>query len=163
MDSPDEDYEEATTLNGKLGLINGEYEIFSHDIADYSPYDKEFNLALCLAGGGIWGRFEFGSFEGILHMPQRPAVSSFDEIPFTWRGQAEGDGMSFGPNNEGFIRFLGGGKIEGMIHWLGRMRFWGQRYSGQDSGPPRDIRELQDEWDGYNEYEYERERVARWR
>lgn len=60
-----------------LGLINGEYDIFSSDF-EYSHEEarEESNLALCLNGQEIWGQYSFGTLRGILHMRQRPMRAS---------------------------------------------------------------------------------------
>ena len=39
-----------------LGLVNGEYEISSSDLNDWSQFpEEEFNLILGLAGNSMWG------------------------------------------------------------------------------------------------------------
>jgi hypothetical protein len=63
----------------------------------------------------------------------------------------------------GWIRFLGGGRIEGLINVYGEATFTGERISGQETKPPRDVRSMRNEWDSYNESAYEQERVGRWR
>lgn len=148
-----------------LGLINGEYEITSRDLNEWPDRfpPEEFNLALSLAGSSLWGEYDFGMFRGIMWFPDRPWGSSYEQIPFKWRGRELGEGeMSFGPRNQGWIRFLGGGEIEGQINCYGSAKFWGRRISGQETLPPRDVRSMREEWDQYNEREYERERISRW-
>lgn len=151
---------------GTLGLINGRYEVRSQDIygwPDQFPEDV-FNLILCLAGGSVWGAYDFGLIYGIMHIPQRPLRASYDRIPLQWRGRDRGEGdVSFGPPDGGWIQFLGNGKIEGEFNCYGRSRFFGHRVSGYERRAPRDASSMQDEWFRYNESEYERRIVDRWR
>jgi hypothetical protein len=149
---------------GPLGLINGEYQIQSSDLDDWSQYNEdEFSLIMCLCGNSVWGAYDFGMHSGIIYLPDRPYAASHDELPFTWRGRENGEGeISFGPGNTGWIRFLGNGKIEGMITCYGQAKFTGQRISGNDTRAPRDARSMRDEWDGYNQREYDRANRARW-
>ena len=94
-------------------------------------------------------------------MPERPYRASNDEIPFTWRGRDRSEGqISFGPDNRGFIRFLGDGRIEGRINVYGDASFIGWRASGDETQPPRSAASMREE--GYNEREYDRENRTRW-
>ncbi|KAJ5467110.1 hypothetical protein N7475_004862 [Penicillium sp. IBT 31633x] len=49
-------------IKGRLGLINGEYDIFSDDFEAWPEEIPQggFNLALCLDGQKIWGEYDFG-------------------------------------------------------------------------------------------------------
>ena len=149
-----------------LGLINGEYEIHSRDLEEWPEMypENEFRLALSLSDGtSVWGAYDFGMFFGIMYIPQRPQRASYMHVPFQWRGRERGEGqMSFGPENKGWIRFLGNGRIEGEINCYGCARFSGQRISGRDPRAPRKPVDMQREWHGYNEDAYEHERVERW-
>lgn len=148
----------------RLGLINGYYEIESRSLNQWETFPEEdFSLTLCLSGNSIWGEYDFGMYHGILYMPKRPWTASEDEIPFQWRGTDRSEGeIRFGDSNEGFIRFLGGGQIEGEINCYGRAKFSGWRTSDDDTSPLRSVASMRREWDGYNQDEYERLRVARW-
>ncbi|KAL8918378.1 MAG: hypothetical protein Q9208_007397 [Pyrenodesmia sp. 3 TL-2023] len=144
-----------------LGLINGIYDIFCPDIEREWDYDG-FTLVLTLDTPAIWGEYDFGMFSGILHIPQRPYAASSDELALEWCGRANDEGeMSFGGNCVGGISFVGNGHIEGWINLYGECRFQGTRRDGPGTAI-RSAISMRDEWDGYNEDEYERERVGRW-
>ncbi|KAK9364584.1 hypothetical protein V1509DRAFT_635927 [Lipomyces kononenkoae] len=147
-----------------LGLINGDYEIRSDDLDQLSGFpQEEFTLTLCLSGNTIWGAYDFGMHHGILYIPNWFHSASQGMVPFTWRGRERGEGeMSFNEDNEGYIRFLGDGKIGGEINCYGQAKFIGWRTSGKNTRLSRSLASMQNEWNGYNEREYERERVARW-
>lgn len=150
---------------GPLGLLNGEYEIRSFALNEWPDLypEHEFNLILCLDQKSLWGAYDFGMFWGIMYLPQRPYRASYDKMPFESRGRERGEGeISFGPGNEGWIQFLGDGRIEGEINCYGRARFSGKRVSGLETRTTRDSWSMQDEWMRYNESEYERARVNRW-
>lgn len=145
-----------------LGLINGVYDIFCPDIEREWDYDG-FTLVLTLDTPAIWGEYDFGMFSGILHIPQRPYGVSSDELALEWRGRENGEGeMSFGDNCVGGISFIGNGYIEGWMNLYGECRFQGTRRDGPGTAI-RSATSMRVEWDGYNEDEYERERVGRWR
>lgn len=150
------------TLKHTLGLLNGTYKVRSSDIEDEWPHampSDGITLSLRLNGREIWGTYEFGMFEGVLWMPERPMRPSFNRIPFKWRGRENGEGeMSFADDQEGWIEFLGDGDIVGMISCCGDLHFRGQRIDST----VRTASDLRDEWDGYNEEEYGRENRARW-
>ncbi|KAI9708792.1 MAG: hypothetical protein M1820_003747 [Bogoriella megaspora] len=159
------DQDQSPGLLGPLGLINGLYEIESNKLDQWSMFDAEdFSLILCLEGSSVWGAYDFGMHSGILYLDTRPSNSSFDEVPFSWRGRENSEGeTSFGPNNHGWIQFLGNGMIEGMINCYGEARFSGQRVSGKnETRAPRDARSMRSEWEGYNQSEYDRANRARW-
>ena len=144
-----------------LGLINGIYEIDCPEIEREWDYDG-FTMILTLDTPSIWGEYDFGMFSGILHIPQRPFAASNETISFQWRGRENSESqMSFGDNCVGGISFLGNGYIDGWINLYGECRFQGRRRDGPGTAI-RSAASMRDEWDGYNEDEYERERVGRW-
>lgn len=147
-----------------LGLLNGIYQVQSEDLGEWEIFNgHDFRLILCLDGNSIWGEYDFGMHSGIMYLPGRPWSSSYEPVPFSWRGRENSeDTISFGPTNRGWIRFLGGGKIEGMINCYGEKSFTGRRISGNETKAPRDARSMRAEWEGYNSDEYERARRARW-
>ncbi|KAK9319960.1 hypothetical protein V1517DRAFT_330877 [Lipomyces orientalis] len=153
----------VSTSSQRLGLIYGVYEIRSDDLDQWSEYaQEEFTLILCLSGNSVWGAYDFGMHHGILYIPNRPYSASQNMVPFTWRGRERGEGeMSFDEDNEGYMRFLGDGKIEGEINCYGQAKFVGRRTSGNNT-LLRSVASMQHEWNGYNSHEYERERVSRW-
>jgi hypothetical protein len=153
----------SPTLYGTLGLLNGRYELQSEDMDQWDQWPSEdFNLILTLEGDRLWGAYDFGSYSGILNMA-RPYGASLDKIPFKWRGRENGEGeMSFSDRNEGWVQFLGGGRIEGMISCYGYARFRGIRVSGAQMRSERTAVSMRQEWDGYNMHAYEYASVFRW-
>ncbi|KAL8668406.1 MAG: hypothetical protein Q9168_006963 [Polycauliona sp. 1 TL-2023] len=144
-----------------LGLINGIYEISCPAIESEWDYDG-FTLVLTLDSPSIWAEYDFGMFTGILFIPQRPYSASNDTFQFQWRGRENSEGqMSFGDNCVGEISFLGNGRIEGWINLYGEARFEGVRQDGPGTAI-RSAKDMREEWDGYNDEEYEHERVGRW-
>jgi hypothetical protein len=116
---------------------------------------------LTISGRELWGKFDLGVVSGIMHFADRPMRSSYDCMPFTWRG-AETDGpIWYGNNNHGWIRFLGDGCIEGELDYMS-LEFGGERLPGQGTRSEIDAQTMWSEWDGYTEQEYERLNRARW-
>ncbi|KAL8991568.1 MAG: hypothetical protein Q9169_007834 [Polycauliona sp. 2 TL-2023] len=151
-----------TAGNASLGLINGIYEISCPSIENEWDYDG-FSLTLTLDSPSLWAEYDFGMFTGILFIPQRPYSASPDTLPFQWRGREDSEHqMSFGDNCVGGISFLGNGYIEGWINLYGKARFEGMRMDGPGTAI-RTASSMRDEWNGYNDAEYERERNGRWR
>ncbi|EHK18315.1 uncharacterized protein TRIVIDRAFT_47613 [Trichoderma virens Gv29-8] len=147
-----------------LGLLNSRYDISSPYVESQWPrYASELSLVFTIAGSSLWGRFDFGIIEGVLYFEERPWSSSYDSIPFFWRGrEAEGPISYDDENNRGWIKFLGDGRIEGWIDHQG-VQFEGQRLPGQGTRSEIDASTMQNEWDLYTEEEYNRLNEARWR
>jgi hypothetical protein len=146
-----------------LGLLNGRYEITCPDLEDWGYSSPDFSLILTLDGTYLWGAYDFGMFNGILHLPTRPYDASGERLEFTWRGRENGEGeTSYGAGNDGWLEFFGGGRISGMISCYGDALFEGQRVSGNQTRSERDARSMRDEWDGYNQENYDRANRARW-
>ncbi|KAM0481758.1 hypothetical protein ACHAPX_003083 [Trichoderma viride] len=146
-----------------LGLLNGRYDISSRSVEEEWPhYASGLDLVLTIAGSSLWGRFDLGIIEGVLYFEERPRKSSLDAVQFSWRGrEAEGPISYDDRRNRGWIKFLGGGRIEGWIDHLD-IYFEGDRVPGQGTRSEVEARSMQNEWDGYTEDEYERESRARW-
>jgi hypothetical protein len=145
-----------------LGLLNGRYEIDCPDLEDWSYSSSDFTLILTLEGESLWA-YDFGMFEGIIHLPRRPYTATDEQFEFTWRGRENSEGQtSFGHDNIGWLEFLGGGNIRGMINCYGQAMFEGRRVSGSQTRSERDARSMRSEWDGYNQQEYDRANRARW-
>ncbi len=129
-----------------LGLLNGRYEITNfHDSG----------LILTLDGDALWGSFEIGPLSGILRLDKRPWSSSYralDELE--WRGEDD-EGENYYRKNDGsFLRFLGGGDIEGEIEYNGRLlEFRGHRAKGQGTRSEISARAMREEWDGRYGYD----------
>lgn len=144
-----------------LGLINGYYEITCPYITqEWDCHD--LSLTLTLDSPKVWGAYDFGMFSGIILIPKRPYGASETPIPCQWAGRENGEGeMTFGEDCVGEIAFLGDGRIRGTLRLLGECEFTGVRRPG----PPTTLRtaaSIRTEWEGYNEDEYEQERIGRW-
>lgn len=134
-----------------------------------SSYDNgNYSLAIApsVSGKQVWGEFNFGAFEGYL------CSTSIDQtarkINFHWRGRETGEGEStFGDNNTMAITFLNDKTFEGDVKgdMLSHCDITGRRHVGrfQDEVFQEHVERWQDEYEGLNEDNYERERVARWR
>ncbi|KAF5554069.1 hypothetical protein FNAPI_6541 [Fusarium napiforme] len=146
-----------------LGLLNGDYEVESRDVTKQWDFDPdEFQLTLTIAGNRLWGRFNLGVYEGVLLIEERPMRSSHDRVWFKWRGREDQGPVIYGDRNQGWMEFLGDGRIEG---WLDHqsLSFQARRLPGQGTRSSIDARALQDEWNGYSYRLYEEENRARWR
>ncbi|KAK7408031.1 hypothetical protein QQX98_009804 [Neonectria punicea] len=162
----DDDDDDADTYGdvslAPLGLLNGSYDITCPDVAsEWSHYGSDFDLSLTLAGTSVWGKFELGVIQGIMYFRKRPWRSSHEPIPFKWRGTEDQGPVMYGDRNDGWVRFLGDGRIEGSFDYQS-ITFRGRHCPGQGSGSGANVRDLQDEWGGYSEEEYDRQRRARW-
>lgn len=110
-----------------LGLLNGRYEIECPDLEKWQWSSSDFSLVLTIDGTCLWGAYDFGMFKGIIRLLSRPYSAGNRRFNFTWRGRDNSKGEnSFGPFNEGWMRFLGGGRIEGMINCYGDVKFTGR-------------------------------------
>ncbi|KAI0181492.1 hypothetical protein GGR52DRAFT_524821 [Hypoxylon sp. FL1284] len=148
-----------------LGLLNGRYDVASADVtSQWSQHsDEDFSLVLTLSGSELWGRLDLGVVEAVLRLPQRPYQPAADErLRLRWRGRELEGPMLYGDDNTGHLRFLGGGRVDGCIDFLGGLRFRARRVPGQGTRSEADARDLRREWDGYNEREYDRENRGRW-
>ncbi|KAI0853771.1 hypothetical protein F5Y00DRAFT_59658 [Daldinia vernicosa] len=143
-----------------LGLLNGRYALTS-DFVTSEWGHINLSLVFTLSGTELWGRFDLGIVSGIMRLPQRPWQSSTEPLNFTWRGQELEGPMMYGDSNRGWIRFLGGGKVEGELDFMG-ITFEGSRVVGQGTRSEVDISSMRTEWEGYNEGGYERESRSRW-
>ncbi|KAI1132529.1 hypothetical protein F5Y10DRAFT_230788 [Nemania abortiva] len=159
-DSDGHDDSEPPPPSQSLGLLNGRYDIFSNEVNSQWG-DDDFDLVLTLSGRELWGKFDLGIVSGILHFSERPWQSSYDRVPFTWRGEEREGQIWYGNNNRGWITFLGDGRIEGELDYMS-LDFSGERISGQGTRSGVDAQTMRREWDGYSEQEYERLNRARW-
>ncbi|KAK5996379.1 hypothetical protein PT974_01713 [Cladobotryum mycophilum] len=158
-----DDDDDDTAQLAPLGLINGRYDISCPFVeSEWSNVGSDFSVVLTLAGSSLWGSFDLGIIEGVMHFEQRPMQSSYDPIPFTWRGRENEGPVLYGDGHEGWIKFLGNGRIQGELDYQ-NISFQGERIPGQGTRSETSARALQDEWLGYTEEEYERENRTRWR
>lgn len=160
--SPQAPRSPQTPRSQSLGLLNGRYVITCSDLDQWDMYSgDEFELVLTLDRNALWGAYDFGMFSGVLFIPERP-YGVRASLDFTWRGRENSEGeMSFGEENRGWIQFMGGGEIRGMINCYGEARFTGRRID-EDGTNVRSARSMRSEWEGYNQREYDRENRARW-
>ncbi|RTE84494.1 hypothetical protein BHE90_000861 [Fusarium euwallaceae] len=160
-DGYDNGYEDEVSL-APLGLLNGDYEVDSEDVTGQWNYDPDdFELTLTLSGSSLWGRFNLGIYEGIFFIEDRPMRSSHEKVPFKWRGREDQGQIWYGNNNNGWIKFLGDGRIEGFLG-AQSLSFQGRRFPDQPTRSRIDARDMKNEWDRYSQEEYDRENRARW-
>lgn len=147
----------------KLGLLNGRYELESTTVSDQWPrLDSGLNLVLTLAGDELWGQFDLGVYEGVLRFAVRPYESSREALPYKWRGRDAGSGEICCGDNEGWIKFLGGGRIRGYLDSMS-IHFSGRRVPGQSTRSEIDIGTMRHQWNNeYSVMEYDRANRARW-
>ncbi|KAF4953004.1 hypothetical protein FSARC_12484 [Fusarium sarcochroum] len=159
--SNDSNHSDSNELR-PLGLLNGDYEVESDDVTEqWSFFNDNFELTLTLAGSSMWGSFNLGVYEGVMFFDERPMKSSHERVWFKWRGREDQGPVIYGDNNEGWMQFLGDGRIEG---WLDHqsLSFQCRRLPDQGTRSRIDARSLQSEWAGYSEDLYEQENQARW-
>jgi hypothetical protein len=168
-DSGDSYDEDSDTFGGNvslraLGLLNGQYTVSSaHVSSEWDFLNTGFELVLTLDGSVMWGKLDLGIIQGVIWFASRPMNSSHDAVPFSWRGQ-EHEGVIWYNDRQqrGWMRFLGGGRIEGQIDFMD-ISFKGLRTSGQGTRSVINASSMQREWNEYTEDEYERLNQARWR
>lgn len=154
---------DGTASLSPLGLLNGRYDIICPFVeSEWPRYASELSLVLTIAGSSLWERFDLGVIEGVMYFHQRPRASSFYRIPFQWRGREDGGPIFYDEErNDGWIKFLGDGHIEGWFEYQD-IHFEGRRIPGQGTRSEIDARSLQDEWGDYSEDKYDRLNQARW-
>lgn len=159
----DEDTSGEDVTLAALGCVNGRYTITCPYVADNWPqYGLDYDLVLTISGSSLWATFDLGAVQGVMYFPDSPRQSSYDPVPFKWRGRESEGVIMYGDRNEGWIKFLGSGRIEGQFHYH-KISFSGRRRPGPATVSPIDARTMQNRWNGYSEEEYERENLARWR
>ncbi|KAK8087034.1 hypothetical protein PG994_002008 [Apiospora phragmitis] len=154
--------QQQPSASGTSSFINGRYAISSPYVSGEWPhYGEDFELVLTLAGSKLWGDFELGVYQGVFLLDQRPWQSSHDELSFIWRGREDEGPILYGNSNRGWIKFLGGGRIEGYLD-IQRIEFYGERLLGQSTTSEISPREMGRKFEGYSQAEYDRENRARW-
>lgn len=145
-----------------LGLLNGAYDFRSETVKDeWARLSCDLSLTFTLEGNKLWGKFDLGIVDGIMHFQQRPGKSSHDRVPFTWRGRENEGPIMYGNGNNGWIQSLGGGRIEGQLDWM-NITFSGQRCPWQGTRSHIDVRQMRSEWEGYSAQLYNEENQRRW-
>lgn len=157
---PDDDDDDDDLELRSLGLLNGRYKIDCPYVTRQWGH-RNFELIFTLSGSELWGRFKLGVVSGVMRFDERPWQSSHEALDFKWRGRERDGPMMYGNGNVGWIKFLGDGRIEGLVDYM-NIRFKGNRVTGQGTKSEVDAGTMRDEWDGYNEREYERENRNRW-
>jgi hypothetical protein len=141
---------------------NGCFTITCSEMAGNWPqYGSNYTLTFTDSDSSLWAAFNFGLVEGVMYFSDRPAQASRDPVPFKWRGRVAENGIMYGDQNQGWIKFLGYGEIEGHLEYQ-RIDFNGQRLPGPKSRSPINALTMQSKWNAYTEEEYERENRARW-
>ncbi|KAF2836986.1 hypothetical protein M501DRAFT_212835 [Patellaria atrata CBS 101060] len=100
-----------------LGLINERYHIKCPDLLEWDYDVDSFTLILTLDGDTIWGAYDFGMFEGLIFIPNRPWEGYTIIYEFTWKGRENSEGViSYNTRYQtDAIRFLGDGQITGIF------------------------------------------------
>lgn len=140
--------------------MNGFYSLSCPYVTEEWPhYGDEFELSLSYDGSFLWGRFDFGVIEGVLRIDSPPKRPTTRQVSFSWRGR-EAEGETFWDRQDGWIKFLPSGKVEGYIDYQS-ITFSGRRdaYDERDNAEPC---VLVQEWEDYTEGNHEWERRARW-
>ena len=148
---------------GPLGLINGIYTIrcpYVTEQWDVNP--RDMNMHIAIDTNQTWGSYYLGMFSGIFRVHSRPWRGSGERLALSWRGREHGEGeMTVGDDNEGWISFLGQGRIRGCLEICGSFEFQG--FKDEGAGPGQSKGSMSSEWMEYSDRNYEYERVNRWR
>ncbi|PHH79594.1 hypothetical protein CDD80_4356 [Ophiocordyceps camponoti-rufipedis] len=162
-DDPPPPYRESDGDGLKpLGILNGEYNVESEYVeSQWRSLEYDFSMTLTIAGRQLWGQFELGIIAGVIYFPERPWRSSEEPVEFLWRGEEQHGPIQFGDNNRGWMRFLGGGRIKGCFETHG-LDFTADWIPMHGTRSPVEVATLKQQWDGFSEERYERERRGRW-
>ena len=123
----------------ELGPVTGHYAIIS---PQWSQHPLSLTLYADPVEPHLWGSYDFGLFEGVVFLPQRPSIASLAPLPCHWRGREGGVGAR--ERCEGEIAFLGGRRIRGSLSSQGVSTFEGV-WVGQSRGW-RNVEVLQNVW-----------------
>ncbi|KAK3995770.1 hypothetical protein QBC44DRAFT_356114 [Cladorrhinum sp. PSN332] len=127
-------------------LLNGRYRLQSD-----GPRGDDSAIIFTLDENVVWASFEIGPLSGVLRLNQRPNQSSRDRLYFKWRGEDIQGGEHFEPDDDGFVRFLGDGRIQGEIGFYGTMlEFEGTRVPGQGMRSEISGAQMREIWGSYN-------------
>ncbi|KAF5003677.1 hypothetical protein FDECE_9787 [Fusarium decemcellulare] len=111
-----------------------------------------FELVIALGPRSMWATFELGIYGGVMSFDALPVRASHGPVWFKWRGE-EYDGPTIcGDKHAGWLKFLGGGRIEG---WLDHqsISFTGSRDRYQKAPPDGTEMSFQSQWDCFSEEE----------
>ena len=138
--------EPASPSAPSLGLINGYYDISCPNL-DVSSNPS--SLIICLDTPQVWGAYTFGDFHGIIRLPYRPYRSAEEPIYFRWRGYDFEQRVTSGSDCEGWVSFLGDGRIGGMLNLYGPCEFSGTRIP-EEGTAVRSAASMRGEWESYD-------------
>jgi hypothetical protein len=124
-------------LHPPLGLLNGRY-----DLQCTPDWGGDAGLILTLSGSSLWGSFDISNqLNGIFHLAERPYQSSSSRLEFFWRADRE--------SGNGWISFVGGGRVEGCIGCQCDVDFVGWRVHGQGTRSEISAASMERMWRNY--------------
>ncbi|PBK75782.1 hypothetical protein ARMSODRAFT_1013208 [Armillaria solidipes] len=138
--------------------VAGKYAIIAPKIEKEYPVEvrgASYKMALKLCASKktpqLWGKFDFGVFEGILRSNGPVSLRADEAVSFSWRARETGEGDITGDEDSfdvARIVFLSGGKLKGTIHsGLGRFDFVGTRDDNNTKAvPTNSAEEWKEEW-----------------
>lgn len=96
-------------------------------------------------GKSAWAAYYFGKHRGTMYIPERPTRATNEKYPLYWRRRKSHDGQT----NTGWMRFLGDGRIEGLINCDGEVKFHGDILPFSKRRRVRSLNSIKYEWNGY--------------
>ncbi|KAJ3537409.1 hypothetical protein NM208_g6329 [Fusarium decemcellulare] len=108
-----------------------------------------FELVMAIGPRSMWANFDLGIYSGVMSFDALPVRASHGPVWFKWRGD-EYDGPTVcGDKHTGWLKFLGGGRVEG---WLDHqsISFTGSRDRYQEAKPETEMC-CQSLWDCFSE------------
>ena len=95
----------------------------------------------------VWGSYDFGLHTGVFRVEERPWRGSNERLSLRWRGRHEDDNDA--TQGDGWISFVGKGRIKGIIELSDRDPSRFQGVKDEQAGPGRTRASLSRKWDGY--------------
>ena len=135
-----------------LGLINGIYNIHCPEVTyqwDVDP--RDMNMHIAIDTNQTWGSYDLGQFSGIFRVHSRPWRGSAERLELDYRGLEHGE-RELTIGYEGWISFLGNGRIQGCLPICGALEFEGVKDEGAGAGKSKTL--MKSEWSRYNEDNY---------
>lgn len=121
LDDDDDDDDDKPAPLKPIGSLHGGYTVvYVYLSGRYQRRRDVDTFSLAPSQLELWGQFDFGVLCGSMYFPERPRQSSRRRVEFNWRGREQDDGPTHDDEelNTGWVRFLGGGSIEGHIDFL---------------------------------------------
>lgn len=161
-----QDYEQRSTASGFQGVWIIDAPAISSEWSRLCASGLYMTLGFSDSTHHLWGRFEFGVYQGYLRSCGPAENKAGNTIAFLWRGRESGTGKSsYGPSNRGSLTLKPRGLLSGEVRMsgLGQVELNGRkvqavRGTGIESGTGLWKRKF---WE-LNEANYERENVSRW-